>query len=107
VLNDLPVQPRFQGETRQVGNLIRRHQPRAEAAGAGEGLSREVLAGVALPVAHAAVIVAGIARDGGEFESLQREVGRPFARDALRLCKGAGGEQRPQRGRGHWQSCSS
>ncbi len=46
-----------------VGNFVRRHHPRPEAAGADEILARRELRGVALPVADAAVIVAGIAGD--------------------------------------------
>src|SRR5215475_7314495 len=39
------------------------HQPRAKTAALGKGLAGEKLAGVALPVAHAALVVAGISCD--------------------------------------------
>src|SRR6185312_8067430 len=46
-----------------IWDFVRRYHPRPERAGADEILARRELRGVALPVADAAVIVAGIARD--------------------------------------------
>ena len=62
VLHHLPVEPRLQCQLGGVGDFIRRDEPRAEAAGAGEVLAGKELAGMALPVADAALVVAGIAR---------------------------------------------
>ena len=59
----LAVQPRHQVLFGNVSDLVRGDDPRAEAAGVGEILARGVLAGMALPLAHAAVVVAGIAGD--------------------------------------------
>jgi quercetin 2,3-dioxygenase len=49
----------------EVGKVIRSHHPRAETAGALKVLSGRELMRVMLPVAHARVVIAGIARDAG------------------------------------------
>src|SRR3954468_10715739 len=55
------VQPRDQRLPGDVGQFVGRDHPGPETAGAGKILARRELRGVALPVADAAVIVAGIA----------------------------------------------
>ena len=50
----------------RIGNLVRRHHPRPEAAAALEILARRELVGVALPVADRAVVVAAVTGDMAE-----------------------------------------
>src|SRR6266480_854492 len=63
VLHHLAVEPRLERQLLAVSDLAARDHPRAESAGAAEVLARGPLQRVALPVAHRAVVVAGIARD--------------------------------------------
>src|SRR5215469_83753 len=69
-LDDLPIQPRFQREARWIGNIIRGHQPGAKCTRPSKTLTRKELAGVTLPIAHTAFIVAGVA--GHVFQSTIR-----------------------------------
>src|SRR5437899_8440038 len=59
----MAVEPRLERQLLTVRDLATRDHPRAESAGAAEVLARGPLQGVALPVAHRAVVVAGVARD--------------------------------------------
>src|SRR5437870_5054212 len=63
VLHDLAVEPRLERQFLAVRDLVAGDHPRAESAGAAEVLARGPLQRVALPVAHRAVVVAGVARD--------------------------------------------
>src|SRR5439155_1732302 len=62
-LDALAVQAARQRQQRSREDLVGAHHPRAEAAGAGEVLAGGPLDGVALPVAHRAVVVAAVAGD--------------------------------------------
>ena len=63
VLHDGAVQARRQRELARIGDLVRRHEPRAERAARVEVLARRELRRMPLEVAHAAVVEAAIARD--------------------------------------------
>ncbi len=65
MLDRVAVDPRRQLERGDVGNLVRRQDPRAQARRVGEILARGEMAGVAHPVPGAAVHEAGIAGDVG------------------------------------------
>ena len=59
----VPFSRRLQRQLGWIGNFIRRHQPRTEAATLGKGIAGKKLAGMALPVADAAFVVAGVTCD--------------------------------------------
>src|SRR5690242_3640295 len=60
-LHDLPVEAGDELELGELAELVRRHLPRAERAGVGKILAWRELVSVALEVADAAVVVAGVA----------------------------------------------
>src|SRR5882672_5332145 len=63
VLHALAVQAARQRQSRIRRNLVRGHHPRTEGAGVREVLAGGPLHGMALPVAHRALVVAAVARD--------------------------------------------
>src|SRR6202011_5580930 len=63
VLNHLTVEAGPQPQRRQIAGLVRRHHPGVEWAGVGKILAGRELMGVALKIADAAFVVAGVSGD--------------------------------------------